>query len=267
MSSKNMLICIEDNHCYLLLILLVAYFYRFFLFKKCVLFLFKSSGNICIIEKKMTIDHKTHELKEQLTEVLNVARPDAKENVTVYITDPKFYECFFLRGEEGLGEAFVNEYFETEELEDLLQIVDNVLKWTVYKKWLTFYAKAEECFYKRFCMTRPVFSLESNGLPEGTVFNDKITGDEWKGNIVLHNGLYDFNNTFIQKLIPDIFDYNEMEKMVHSNGMKIEHLERKPKYLSLETDSKDRVYYYYICCLRFLLKNDYISVNYLFCKK
>jgi len=131
-------LCINCN-IYVFLFLLIIYFCRNCIFRKCVLCMFKKSGNICILEKKTTIDPFTHALKDETNEVLNVARHDIKENVTLFVTNTKFYELLFLRGEEGLSEAFIKEYFETEELEDLLQIVHNGLNRNIYKLWFAFY--------------------------------------------------------------------------------------------------------------------------------
>ena len=285
MSFKNMEIeiCIENFPLYMIIILGVLYFFKSIIFKKCVLCMFKNSGNICILEKKIILDAKTHELKEETKEVLNVARSDIKENATIYVTNPKFYELLFLRGEEGLGEAFVKEYFETDELDDLLQIVYTVLNRKIHKAWLKFYSNLEECFYKQFKMTRETFSLNKDVLEnfkDGFLpFSDFNVKDGWEGTLVLQNGLYSFENTFIQKLYPDkkMLDYREMERIVDVNHLKIETLERKSskyewkldKELIIKMSSKEEynTFYYYTCVLKFLLKNNFISFNYLFCKK
>ena len=278
------LLYIENVPLYIIIILVVMYFFKSFVFKKCVLYIFKDSGNICILDKKIILDANTHELKEESKEVLNVARSDIKENVTVYVTNPKFYELLFLRGEEGLGEAFVKEYFETNELEDLLQIVYNVFNRKIYRIWFTFYSKLEECFYKKFKMTRETFSLNQDVLEnfkDGFVpFSDFNVKDGWEGTLVLQNGLYNFENTFIQKLYPDkkMLDYREMERIVNDKHLKIETLERKAnsKYewnldkdsiIKMSSKEEYNTFYYYTCVLKFLLKNNFISFNYLFCKK
>jgi len=288
-----MLVCIlEDNHIYILFLLLVVFFYRSFIFKRCVLFMFKkTSGNICMIEKKLTINHITHELTEEHKEVLNVAHANATSAATLYIVNPKFYELFFLKGEEGFGESFVKEYIETENLDDLLQIVNDILNCSLYKKWFAFYSKLESCFYKHFQIPRTFFTLDDdilkscqykNELPyEAICFTDhtkmgKIKTD-WEGDMILHNGLYDFNNTFIQKLFPNMFimDYYDVEHIFHSNNLKIERLERNSgKFLNYEWETinhsskeSQNVFFYYTRVLKFLFKNNYISLNHLFCKK
>lgn len=272
-----MLLYIENIHVYLIFMLIVGYFFRSCIFKKCVLSMFRKSGNICILEKKTILDPKTHELKEDNKEVLNVAHVDVKENVTLYITDPKFYELLFLRGEEGLGEAFIKKYFETDELEDLLQIVHG-LNWKIYKLWFAFYSKLDECFCKQFKIQRQTFSLSDDILNSFNLKCFKVEFEEPK-TIILHNGLYDFSNTFIQKMNP-IIDYREMEEIIHDKHLKIELLKRESneKYLDLWNQEKEsfiqsyseeeyRIFYYYTRSLRFLIKNNYISFNYLFCKK
>lgn len=272
-----MLMCIENIHLYILFVAFVVYFFKAFLFKRCVLYMFKKSGNICILEKKIILDAKTHDLKEDHKEVLNVAYSHVKENATIYVNNPKFYELIFLRGEEGLGEAFVKEYFETDNLEDLLQIVYHALNRRIYKIWHLIYSNLEEGFYQKFKIKRKSFSLNPDILEKHEIdpFGDFNVSDGWEGTIILQNGLYDFRNTFIQKLYPDkkILDYREVERIVVEKHLNIEKLERKPKYLPDWKIDKDltkedyNTFYYYTCALKFLIKNNFISFNYLLCKK
>jgi len=247
--------------------------------------MFKKSGNICILEKKTTIDPFTHALKDETNEVLNVARHDIKENVTLFVTNTKFYELLFLRGEEGLSEAFIKEYFETEELEDLLQIVHNGLNRNIYKLWFAFYSNLENCIHKQFKIERADFSFKPNVLehfkgPFDQLFSKNFTENSINDR-VLQNGLYDFRNTFIQKL-GTILDYKVMESIIHEKNLVIETLKRESNEIQLNADiwelDKEKIIqmsskeeynklYYYTRVIRFLLKNNYISYNYLFCKK
>ena len=285
------MLCIifENSHIYMFVVCLILYFYRFFIFKRCVLFLFRN-GNICILEKKNTLDYQTHEIKEETKEVLNIVTKDATENVTLYVNDPRFYELFLLRGEEGLGEAYVKEYCFTEELEGLIGIVHNICKCPCYKHLIILYKKFESCLYKKMNITRNSYALDKNILDlcqvkEGPIFftDDKSLDDIFAEDVDRHFVIqdYDFNNTFVGNLYHGKFvcNYQYLKDMIRSKKMKIKHLETSNEYLEswsikskeeiIKVSSKEayNVFHYYISFLRFLFKNDYLVVNHLFCKK
>ena len=274
------MICFDS---YFLIVSLIVYFYRYYIFKKCVLFMFRN-GNICILEKKHVLDCQTRELKEETKELLNVVTPGATENVVLYITDSRFYELFFLYGERGLGESYVKEYFFTEELDGLINIVHNIFQCPLYKYWITFYKKIEACFHKHFHITSITYTLDPDMLEtplKGFIFftDDKslknLFTEEINTQFVIQD--HDFENTFIEQLFPGKFvcGYQDIERYLRVKKKKIHHLERlsNEKYIENmpteieQTTESQRVFYYYISYLRFLLKNEYLSINQIFCKK
>ena len=274
---------------YLLIISLILYFYRYFIFKKCVLFLFRN-GNICILEKKHVIDCQNRELKVETKELLNVGTPDATENVILYVTDSRFYELFFLYGERGLGEAWVKEYCFTEELEGLINIVHNIFQCPVYKYWITFYRKIESCFHKHFHVTPITYSLDPimletypfKDFSDAIFFTDDksledLFSEEINRQFIIQD--HDFENTFIEQLFPGKFvcRYQDIERVLRLKKRKIHHLERLSNDTYLESIPKEitqitskesyHLFCYYTTYLRFLFKNEYLSVNKIFCKK
>lgn len=282
------------DHCYLVVFLLL-FFYRHFIFKKCILFLFKNE-NICILEKKNVMDFQTRELKEETKEVLNVVSSIESENIVLYIRDPLFYELFFLYGEKGLGESYVKEYCFTEELEGLITIVNKILQCPLYKYWFIFYKKVKSHFHKYFHITPTTYSIDPvilemchfEGFSDAIFFtNNKELDDLFEKEVntqfVIQD--HDFENTFIEKLFPSKFvcKYQDIERFLRSKKMKIHHLERvaNEKYLKtldLKLFAKEEIiqktskksynlFHYYISYIRVLLKNEHLSINQIFCKK
>ena len=267
-----------DN--YLLVISLLLYFFRYFIFKKCVLFLFRNGGNICILEKKYILDCQTHELKEEIKELLNVANPNATEKAVLYIKDPRFYELFFLYGERGLGESYVKEYCFTEQLEGLISIVHDIFQYPLYKYWITFYRKLEACFHKHFHITPVKYTLDPmfeqipiKGFPDAIFFTDNksleaLFGEEVNKQFIIQD--HDFENTFIEQLFPGKFvcKYQDIERLLRLKKKKIHRLERfSNEKINEIIQVTDPLVFYYASYVRFLFKNEYLSVNQIFCKK
>jgi hypothetical protein len=85
--------------------------------------------------------------------------------------------------------------------------------------------------------------------------------------IVLHNGLFDFDNTFISKILPVRFvEETEMNKLFYAENIKIRNQERLTndyettilESLKAETDYRN-IYYYSF--LSFLFKKGYLSFH------
>lgn len=81
-----------------------------------------SSGPICgPNEVKPLIEKKVFEKVNQ--SILSSSVVENYPTVKIFIKDPRFYEKWVLEGEVGVGTAFANDYFFTNNLDQLLQII------------------------------------------------------------------------------------------------------------------------------------------------
>jgi len=259
----------------------IYYFYRFKIYKISTLFLFKklTFGNICIIEKRNELSE--NKIKEVEKEVLNLVNNPEDPTVILYVKDPKFYEAFFFLGEEGIGNSFVENHIETENLVELFEIIFNDnLEWKLHKQFVSLKLKRVtgtklpmDFKHLDFVLNTEEEKMLSDKLAHYKVertppvfFEDDIDFNGFLS-IVLHNGLFDFDNTFISKIIPVKFvEETEMNKLFYTENIKIRNQERLTNDYettileSLKTETDYRNIYYY-SFLSFLFKKGYLSFH------
>lgn len=242
------------NISFVLMFLGICYYlYKNRIYKECVFFLFKKAryGNICLIERSLLMNSQTHVIESVDKEVLNVTNRPEDPKITIYISDDKFYELFFLYGERGLGEAFSNKYFTTDLLE-LFEIIHGIksYEWTLHKCFSDSmdFKKTYEIDYK----------IRDANKEEYVFFAEEIEIEN-EARIIIHNGLFDFNNTFISLFHPNQF-------ITVDGDLNIERMERNAWIPELE-DEMDEKTFYYASFVKFLFKKKYLSYNHLFCKK
>jgi hypothetical protein len=186
----------------LFILLFIYYFYKIPILKSCVLFLFQKTkyGNIKFIEqtKLLNNDH----FIEKNEDILNVVNNEKEPSVTLYITNPKFYELFFFQGEKGLGVAFVEEYFHTDNLVNLFQIIFNTsLEWKCHKYFVEIYKHA---------MNKVGTCLKFGNAPANVSINiPSISAGLWNPETVdLKEARHNMNNFILTKIDDNVLDIN-----------------------------------------------------------
>lgn len=307
LSSSIDLCCLAKMATFGIFLCIIYYFYRFKIYKICTLFLFKklTYGNICIVERYSELE-EDHSIKLTDKDLVNVVNKEDEPRVVLYVKDPKFYEAFFFLGEEGIGHSFVQNFIETDDLVDLFEMIfKNNMEWYFHRKFVSLtklkykfdvptYSINEDLKKEiQFDLVAGIWGEDMktaketmNGLVAeklkkyDTTLSDVIFFTEeceLEGltQIIIHNGLFDFSNTFIRRMSSgNILE----EKDIVDMHVSIEHIERFSNenyekafsYWINEVKKKeciDRTFYYHLSFLKFLFKNGYLSMNHYFCKK
>uniref|UniRef100_A0A6C0HRS8 Uncharacterized protein n=1 Tax=viral metagenome TaxID=1070528 RepID=A0A6C0HRS8_9ZZZZ len=226
---------------FILFALNILYFFRFTIYKWCVLFLFKKIkyGNISFIERSAVLK-SDYTLEQVDKELLNVVNHPNDPNVIIYITNEKFYENFLFYGELGLEKSF-NFDFYTENLYELFEIIYSPPspEWIIYKNFSdAFNLKSE---------TEVENTLDYNN--EEFIFHVDESSDfsTEKIKIVIHNGNFDFKNTSISNAT--IFTDKEISKKII--------YKRVERFVPTGFSDKS----YYDTFLKFLFEKNYLSLN------
>jgi len=209
------------------------------------------------VERNLVLNSETHNIETVDKEVLNVTNEEEDPRITVYITDEKFYEWVFLYGERGLGESFSNKYFTTDLL-PLFEIIHGIksYEWTLHKYFVDGYMEFNKL---------PCDEIDYKHIKDGKeymLFVDKLENESENEYIIIHNGLFDFKHTFVEKFHPTQFITTDSDLFV----LKYEKMERVLWEPSIE-DGLDEKTLYYATFIKFLFKKKYLSYNHLFCKK
>lgn len=237
---------------FLLLLVNILYLFRHFVYKWCILFLFKKIkyGNISIVERSAILK-PDYTLEQVDKEILNVVNDPSNPSVILYITNETFYENFLFYGEKGLHKSFDID-FHTENLYELFEIIyaPPTQEWTFFRKFVNAFA--------------PYNAKDTNTIHETIMYGDEEfifhVNDETKSKlssmkeikVVIHNGNFDFKNTSMEL---NILTDSEISK-----NILYKRLERvSPSDFPNEN--------YHDTFLKFLFQKNYLSYNYYFCEK